>query len=304
MPARPGLSPLRFKTTHVATREQLERLRRLRDELGLAPPDPKLVSPTPLVPVGSDREDESSLRFLGQRFVVGDAPGVRTEPRQEDLDEIRAVVRNAARLADYVLVSLHSHEGRLGSKFLPAEFLVTAARSLVESGADIVICQGPHVLRAVEIHGGKPILYGLGNFMMQNDTILRLPSENYEPYGLGGDAHVADFNDQRYDFDRAGFPTQAEIWESAVAMVRWEGKRLTELALHPVTLGFGRPRPHRGRPMLAGPSLGRKIVEDIARLSGSPFDTAIDFVNGVGLVRIPGAAVAADAGVSAGPAAT
>jgi hypothetical protein len=56
--------------------------------------------------------------------------------------------------------------------------------------------------------------------------------------------------------------------------------------------------------MLAGPSLGRKIVEDIARLSGSPFDTAIDFVNGVGLVRIPGAAVAADAGVSAGPAAT
>jgi poly-gamma-glutamate synthesis protein (capsule biosynthesis protein) len=287
IPARPGLSPLRFKTTYVATREQLDRLRALRQELGLTPPDPKLVSPTPLVPVGSEKEGEDSLLFLGHRFVVGDAPEVRTEPKKEDVDEIAAVVRNAARLADYTLVSLHSHEGSRGNKFLPASFLVTSARALVEAGADIVICQGPHVLRAVEIYQGKPILYGLGNFMMQNDTMLRLPSENYEPYDLGAEAHVADFNDRRYDFDRAGFPTQAEIWESAVALVRWQGKRLIELALHPITLGFGKARPHRGRPMLADTELARKIVEDIAALSREPFGTAIGFEDGVGLVRIP-----------------
>jgi poly-gamma-glutamate capsule biosynthesis protein CapA/YwtB (metallophosphatase superfamily) len=292
MPARPGLSPLRFKTTHVATRDQLDRLRRLRDELGLKPPEPKLVSPTPLVPVGSDREGEDSLLFFGQRFIIGDAPEIRTEPRQEDLDEIAAVVRNAARLSDYTLVSLHSHEGSGGSKFTPARFLITAARALVEAGADIVICQGPHVLRAVEVYYGKPILYGLGNFMMQNDTMLRLPPENYEPYSLGANAHVADFNDHRYDFDRAGFPTQPEIWESAVAMVRWEGKRLSELVLHPVSLGFGKPRPHRGRPMIADAQLARKIVEDVARLSREPFGTEIVFRDGLGIVRIPEVAAA------------
>jgi hypothetical protein len=36
------------------------------------------------------------LRVFGNRFIVGDAPGVRTEPNREDLAEIAAVVKNAS----------------------------------------------------------------------------------------------------------------------------------------------------------------------------------------------------------------
>jgi poly-gamma-glutamate capsule biosynthesis protein CapA/YwtB (metallophosphatase superfamily) len=268
---RPGLNPLRFTTTHVVTREQLEMLRRLMQELKLGAP-----------------AEGNQERFLNQRFVVGDRPDVRTEPNQEDLAEIAAVVKNASRLADYTLVTIHAHEGDR-NKFVPAQFLVTFARAMIDAGADIFVGHGPHVLRGIEIYQGNPILYSLGDFIFQNETLLRLPSENYESYRLGVNAHIADFNDQRYDFDRRGFPAEAEIWESVIAVPRWKEKKLVELTLHPISLGFGKPRTERGRPMLADAELGKKIIGDLARLS-KPFGTDIKFVDGVGKVTLTPAA--------------
>ena len=42
---------------------------------------------------GRPPADGDTLNFFGRRFVVGDQPGMRTEPRKEDVDEIAAVVR-------------------------------------------------------------------------------------------------------------------------------------------------------------------------------------------------------------------
>ena len=85
---------------------------------------------------------------------------------------------------------------------MPAQFLVTFARAMVDAGADLFVGHGPHVLRGIEIYKGKPIMYSLANFIFQNETLLRLPSENYETYDLGADAHVADFDDRRYTTTR------------------------------------------------------------------------------------------------------
>ena len=65
----------------------------------------------------------------------------------------------------------------------------------------------------------------------------------------------------------------------------FEGDMLVELKLHPISLGFGKPRTVRGRPMFADEALGRKIIEDVTRLS-EPFGTQIDYVDGVGVVRL------------------
>jgi len=194
-------------------------------------------------------------------------------------------VKSASRLADYTIVTIHAHEGDR-NRLVPAQFLVTFARAMVDAGADLFVGHGPHVLRGIEIYKGKPILYSLGDFIFQNDTLLRLPSENYEPYGLGPGTHVADFNDRRYSGDTRGFPADALIWESVVAIPRFKGKQLTELALHPISLGFGKPRTERGRPMLADAELGRKILDDLTKLS-EPFGTRIEVRNGVGYVVLP-----------------
>lgn len=195
------------------------------------------------------------------------------------------MVRNASRLADYTIVTIHAHEGGK-DRFVPAKFLVTFAHAMVDAGADVFVGHGPHVLRGIELYRGKPILYSLGDFIFQNETLLRLPPENYERYGLGEDSHVADFNDARYDMDRTGFPARREIWESVIATAQWTKGELTRLELHPISLGFGQPRTVRGRPMLAGSELGGKIIGDLQRLS-EPFGTTIDFQDGVGLVHLP-----------------
>ncbi|NIM60049.1 MAG: CapA family protein [Candidatus Aminicenantes bacterium] len=268
IPARPGLNPIRYSTTYVLTREKFETLRGILKEIGMRVP-----------------EKGDSLRIFRNRFIVGDKTEVLTELNKEDLEEITSVVRNACGLADYTIVTIHAHEPDR-DRFKPAKFIVSFARAMIDAGADVFVGHGPHVLRGIEIYKGKPIFYSLANFLFQNETLLRLPYENYEPYGLGPEAHVADFNDVRYSKDRRGFPATPEYWESVIAAPVWKGKELIAIKLYPISLGFGKPRPVRGRPLLAGADLSKKIIEDLRRLS-KPFGTTIDFKDGTGIVRIP-----------------
>jgi poly-gamma-glutamate capsule biosynthesis protein CapA/YwtB (metallophosphatase superfamily) len=265
---RPGLNPLRFTTTYVVPRERLDQLRALQAEL-----------------TGRPATAGDTLNFFQRRFVVGAKADVRTEPNAEDVAEIAAVVKNASRLADYTLVTIHAHEGIPQNRAVPAQFLVTFARAMVDAGADLFVGHGPHVLRGIELYKGKPIMYSLGDFIFQNETVQRLPSENYEPYNLGLAAGVSDFNDSRYDNDRTGFPADREIWEAVVARPTWHNKQLTELALHPISLGFGKARIERGRPVLADAATGKKILDDLITRS-APFNTRITIRDGVGYVDL------------------
>jgi poly-gamma-glutamate synthesis protein (capsule biosynthesis protein) len=265
---RPGLNPLRFTTTYVVPRERLEQLRSLQAELTGRPAPPG-----------------DTLNFFQRRFVLGEKAEVRTAPEKEDVTEIAAVVKNASRLADYTLVTIHAHEGLPQNRAMPAQFLATFARAMIDAGADLFVGHGPHVLRGIEMYNGKPIMYSLGDFIFQNETVLRLPSENYERYGLDVSAGVSDFNDSRYDNDKSGFPADREIWEAVVARPTWQGKRLTELALHPISLGFGKGRTERGRPVLADPATGTKILDDLIQRS-APFKTRITIRDGVGYVEL------------------
>jgi poly-gamma-glutamate synthesis protein (capsule biosynthesis protein) len=210
--------------------------------------------------------------------------GVVTRPNPEDVAEIAAVVRSASRLADQVIVTIHAHESR-GERSVPADFLVEFARAMVDAGATMFVGHGPHVLRGIEIYKGKPIFYSLGDFVFQNETLLRLPEENYLTYDLGLNEHVADFNAMRYQNETVGFPANPEIWEAVVAMPTFTKDELTELALHPITLGFGEPAWVRGRPMLARGDLAKKILNDLIQRS-KPFGTVIDVREGVGYVRV------------------
>jgi poly-gamma-glutamate synthesis protein (capsule biosynthesis protein) len=264
---RPGLNPLRFESTRVLPRPAFEQLR------------------TTLRAIGQNVAAEGDrMSVFGTPVVVGDSAYTRTVPNADDMREIANVVRGAAGLADRVLVTIHAHEsgGRLP---IPAEFLVTFARAMVDAGADLFVGHGPHVLRGIEMYKGKPIFYSLGDFIFQNETVLRLPHENYATYRLGDTAQVSDFNAARYSNDTRGFPTQREIWESVVAVPTWRGEELVSLELHPITLGFGKAPAVRGRPMLADKVLGKKIIDDLIERS-KPFGTTVEWRDGVGVVKV------------------
>ena len=281
--ARPGLNPLRFTTTQIVTREQFDALRGALTAAGVS---------TGRGGGGGEsaqqaaRQNPNEMTLFGRRFVVGDKPGVRTEPLKDDLEGMAAVVRNASKVADYTIVNSHTHEGG-AERYYPPEFFITFAHAMIDAGADVVTASGPHVLRGIEIYKGKPILYGLANFIFENETLQRQPPENYAPLGmtLESGAGVGDFNDRRSNNDTVGFPADPRIWESVVAMPRFSGKKLTELKLYPISLGYKKPRPQRGWPMLAAPELSKKIIDDLVKFS-EPFGTTIDFKDGVGIVRV------------------
>jgi poly-gamma-glutamate synthesis protein (capsule biosynthesis protein) len=271
IPPRPGLSHLRHIRTYEVTKDQLEGVRATMRDLKMNPP-----------------AEGTSLNFLRNRFELADAPGVRTEPHPDDMAEIAMIVSNARRQADYVMVTIHAHEGAPGpdSRMVPAQFLVTFARAMVDAGASAFVGHGPHALRAIEMYKGVPILYSLGDFVFQNETLQRLPYENYHGVGLNESDGLADFNEARYNNDTTGFPTIPEIWEAVIAVPEWSGQQLVELTLHPISLGFGQPRHVRGRPMMAEGPLADKILQDLVRLS-EPYGTQFEIKDGVARVVLP-----------------
>lgn len=264
---RPGLNPLHINSWMTMEPDDLERLRRTMQDVGLD--------------TGRGGDQGPGLTIFGTRILPGDQAGRDSEPDPRDLAEISAVVSNASRLAEYVLVTIHAHN--------QGPYLQTFARAMIDAGADVFVGHGPHYLTGIEIYQGKLIMYSLGDFIFQNETLLRLPYENYAGQGLEDEpnAWVADFNRVRYRDETTGFPVRQEIWESVIAMPTFDGEHLVSLELHPISLGFGEPTTIRGRPMLADRELGQKIIQDLIDAS-QPHGTTIEWndARGIGVVEI------------------
>ncbi len=94
-----------------------------------------------------------------------DTPGTfyvpisQTDPRFADLLGLVGAVRDRA---DLVIVSLHW--GPNWGYDPPTEHR-TAARRLIEHGADIVYGHSAHVFRGIEIIDGRPVFYSCGDFV-------------------------------------------------------------------------------------------------------------------------------------------
>lgn len=277
VPARPGLNPLGYDKTVVLPKAELDSLRSIAEKLDLFRDQDGF-------PRGYSLDNPDEFRVFGERFVLGDEARVETTVNDDDVTEIAAVVNNAKRLADIVIVTIHAHEWK-DNRETPADFIPDFARKMVDAGADVFVGHGPHVLRGIEIYKEKPIFYSLGDFIFQNETLQRLPSENYERYGLEDHHHVADFNARRYDNDTKGFPANPEIWEAITAFPRWKDGKLVEVKLVPISLGHGLPTTVRGRPVLAEKELAEKIIRDL-QVRSAPFGTRITLRNGVGYVDI------------------
>ena len=192
-----------------------------------------------------------------------------------------------------MVASLHYHE--FGAKSLmaaktrteieePAEFILTFARAAIDAGADIFVGHGPHIPFGVEIYKGRPILYSLGNFIFENETVEHFPSDAYQRFDLGPEATPADFLDARSAGGKKGHAAHSGFWENIVARCRFEGRKLIEITLHPIDQGFGRPRPQRGRPMLARGEVAARVLECIKRISAG-YGTEVELIDGTGVIR-------------------
>lgn len=282
MQGRPGLSPLHLETRYVVPESARDSLAELSDQLGLAAVKDRkerLGFPVP----GEDTDGFTLLNVGGEtnlEFETGAEYAIRQEVNEDDAAAVRRQITAANEQADWVLVSLHAHEGTGGfhnDDSVPA-FLESFARDCIDEGADAFVGHGPHVLRGIEIYENAPIFYSLGNFVMQNETVTRLPAEIYERYDLDAtDSLPADLFDERVqnDDERIGFLADRSFWESLLPVCEYEDGELSSVRLYPLDLGYAEPRPRRGRPVLAEGDAAERILETVADLS-APYGTSIE----------------------------
>ncbi len=264
---RPGLNALRVERRYEADQATFRTLRDAVASFGGRVSD----------------ERDAPIRILGATVYPGSETRVVESLNPSDEERILREVRNAARMADYVVVNSHSHQPGNAS-LVPPPWLVEFAKKCLDAGAVTYIVHGPHQLRGIEVYNGKPIFYSLGNFVFQNETIDPMPADNYERYGLSDTALAADLYDKRFQGGTVGFPASPVWYESVVAVPTFEDDRLIDLKRYPVELGQKAPRSQRGTPRMADEATGRKIIEHLAELS-SPFGASIVYRDGIGVWR-------------------
>ncbi|MEE8442672.1 MAG: CapA family protein [Dehalococcoidia bacterium] len=290
MAGRPGANYIRWDAEWTVDRESFDALKRVSENMGWpAQAAQRRASGMGHLPPVSDTEVLFMIHQMyaeesATKFVLGESFERHTYINQEDLERNIQRVKDARRMADWVMFTIHNHEGGKTVEE-PSDHIKLLAHAVIDAGADVFIGHGPHQDRGIEIYNGKPIFYSLGDFMLQNDTVLLMPHDNMLRYGLDWEATPADFYDARSGNEARGQTVQPIRWQSAIAMVNFQGKRMTELKLNPVDLGFGRPRSQRGRPLLAEGDVAQEILQRFQRLS-EPFGTKITIEDGVGIVQV------------------
>ena len=85
-----------------------------------------------------------------------------------DPTEMINLIKELRNECDYVIPIIHF--GRENSHELETE-QVSSAKAYIDAGADMVVGHHAHTLQGVEIYNNKPIIYNLGNFLFNNETI-------------------------------------------------------------------------------------------------------------------------------------
>lgn len=121
------------------------------------------------------KEEVAKIEIKNTKIAVVAFSFVESKFSILKINEAKKIISQLKQENNIVVVSFHGGaegEEALHTKDETEYFLgenrgnvVKFARSMIDSGADLVFGHGPHVLRAAELYKGKLIAYSLGNFL-------------------------------------------------------------------------------------------------------------------------------------------
>ncbi|MCF0151623.1 MAG: CapA family protein [Firmicutes bacterium] len=271
MQGRPGLNPLRWKYIYHLDQPHFD----------------AIVETARVTRINAERERDIAAGYfnppaegttvLGSfSFVLDDHNWIESVPDERDMTRIEAEIREAAKQADVVLVSLHAHETDADDTTVPARFIETFSRRCIDAGAKVMIGHGPHEVRGIELYHGGVIFYSLGNFIFQTETVEYQPADAYSNKGVPLTTKVGEYMDIRSKNSTVGYIAMKEIWEAIAASWTIEDGSIKEVRLYPVGLGFGARRPQGGWPVL---SQDEEFLQRLAVLC-KPYGTELKIENG------------------------
>ena len=178
-----------------------------------------------------------------------------------DISDVAAnldVISEAASNADVVVTSIHAHR--------QGPWLVTFARQAIDRGSHLVLIHGPHEIRGVELYKGRPVFYSLGDFVFESEYVTRLPAEAYQRVGLAADAPIEELRAAN-DKHMSGLSKDPEAYQAIIAVISIVDGGLRRIRLLPIELNFEAKDESRGRPKLASPGPGERIIRLVERRS-------------------------------------
>ncbi|KAM0450994.1 hypothetical protein ACHAO4_006388 [Trichoderma viride] len=241
---------------------------------------------------GVDTKDNSeTLDAFGVHFRVGPKIGEYSyEMEPQDFRDILREVRTGKQFSDFLSVTIHWHQNRFSFQHYsfdhyPTDYQIKFAREVIDNGADFFFGHGVHTLKGVEIYKGKPIFYGISNFVFQNpqfrswrdDAAGRAPASLEGPIVGDGEA-----NEMRW-----AWLNESENREALLISAEYADGKLSRVLVYPADLG----KTPRNGSMIGTPTkptleVANEILGRLCEYS-EPFGTKITIEDGVGVVHIP-----------------
>lgn len=273
---RPGINGLRYDEIYEVGKKELEQLKYIADVTKINGRNNVRRSEGYL-----ENVPEGYFDFKDLRFVEGNNPGRKSILDEKDMARIEKSIYEAQMQADYIIISLHTHQMRNGVKEEPDFFVEDFAHRCIDKGVHAVVAHGPHLLRGIEIYKDCPIFYSLGNFVFHNENIPYAPEEFYATYGLDSNVTMHElFRKRSNDFTK-GLQTKKESFESIIPYWEMENGKLTHLEILPVELGFGEKKSVNGWPKTDEKGHALERVKRLSKVYG----TEIRIVDGKGIVE-------------------
>lgn len=226
---RAGLNGLRVKKYINATKEDLAFIRDLAERTNINA-EKDITRREGYYPML--RDDEATLGEL--EFKLADKTEYVMEINKADLDRVKKSIEEAEFQADYVIVSVHSHQISGTKKEEPSKMLVDFAHFCIDSGANAVVGHGPHLLRPIEVYKDSPIFYSLGDFILELYSVEFAPADFYQKHGVDKSATVRELLATRSKNFTVGLMTDKRMFLSVIPYWETEGKKLKKLTLLPI----------------------------------------------------------------------
>jgi hypothetical protein len=246
--------------------------------------------------IAGDRATGPDLHAWGTQFRVMGRPGEHSfDMDAADLKEVLTQIRTGKQASDFMSSNFHWHQNRYDFQHysydhFPADFEIKFAHAAIDQGDDFFLAQGVHTIKGVEIYKGKPIFYGVSNFVFQSAIMPegkgKAPGGPRGP-GRGGRESTAPTSDAIVgEHETQGFWQLTPNLEALVASAHYEGGQLTEVRIYPVDLGqTPRVGSQLGIPKKPSPAVAKKILDEVIEYS-KPFGTRIVVEDGVGVIRV------------------
>lgn len=259
VPGRAGMNGLRIKSHLNVTKEDLAFIRDLAQRTNInAGMD--ITRKEGYYPMLSD--DEAALGDL--QFKLADKAEHVLTINKADLERVKKSIEEASFQADYVMISVHSHQISGTKKEQPSKMLVDFAHFCIDCGANAVVGHGPHLLRPIEVYKDSPIFYSLGDFILELYSVEFAPADFYQKHGVDKGSTVRELLATRSKNFTVGLMTDKRMFLSVIPYWETEGTKLKKLTLLPILGNMTGNKSEIGLPRKVDPS---EVIDYLGEMS-------------------------------------